>query len=136
MQYTELKEAAEKYQVLQVGFTLMNRDGQHGAYVAKTFNMYLNPLIKEHLEIERIFAFQSTALDFLLSHKFRLEAAFHEGVPYLSREEERSTVEAEIARADKTTISDIHLKLGDTAALNFVKTTRGQIEQWKNDPVS
>jgi poly(A)-specific ribonuclease len=30
-----------------------------GSYVARPYNIYLNPLLDERLEIERIFSFQS-----------------------------------------------------------------------------
>ena len=133
--YTELKEAAEKYQVLQIGFTIVKQDLQRGVYMTQAYNMFLNPLVKEHLEIERVFSFQTTAVEFLLNNHFRIDAPFLEGVPYLSREEEVGAVKAELARADKEGISDIHLRPEDTTSLNFVKETRKKIEEWRKDRV-
>ena len=78
--YTETKEAAERYQVLQIGITCVEQDHvkgtgsqsscsqpssghaclrDQGQYTVRPFNFNLSPLIAEKLDIERIFSFQS-----------------------------------------------------------------------------
>ena len=72
------------------------------------------------------------AVEFLLGHGFRMEAPFLHGVNYLSREEQETAMEMELARANKDSIVDIHLTSNEIEALNFVKRVREQIEEFKN----
>ena len=78
--YEEAKEAAEKYQILQVGLTIVIEDAEtgwcsssetlgqfnfdeltenSGKYIARPYNFFLNPILEERLDMERIFSFQS-----------------------------------------------------------------------------
>ena len=42
--YDDIKEAAEKYQILQVGFTIVEEDLKTGRYIARPYNFNLSPL--------------------------------------------------------------------------------------------
>lgn len=42
--YEDIKEAAEKYQILQVGFTIVQEDLKKGCYVARPYNFNISPL--------------------------------------------------------------------------------------------
>jgi hypothetical protein len=42
--YEDTKEAAEKYQVLQVGLTIVEEDLDHARYVVRPYNFNLSPL--------------------------------------------------------------------------------------------
>lgn len=42
--YEETKEAAEKYQILQVGLTVVSEDIEKGSYVARPYNFHLSPV--------------------------------------------------------------------------------------------
>ena len=42
--YQDTKAAAEKYQILQVGFTIVKEDLKEGCYVARPYNFNLSPL--------------------------------------------------------------------------------------------
>lgn len=74
--YEELKSAAEKYQVLQVGLTCVEEDivtgtlkhfylmtllYSHisGIYTLRPYNLYLNPVLEDRLGVQRIFSYQS-----------------------------------------------------------------------------
>lgn len=71
--YEETKVAAERYQVLQIGLTFVREDSESGKsmtarlivlillgkYIISPFNMFLNPIFTERLDIERIFSYQS-----------------------------------------------------------------------------
>ena len=92
--YLETKEAAERYQILQFGLTCVKQDVENGKYVLKPYNFDLNPLIDQRgLDIERIFSFQSGAVEFLLKVGFSMSKPFHAGVPYLSRKEAKEARE-------------------------------------------
>lgn len=42
--YEDVKSAAEKYQILQVGLTIVNEDLENGRYIARPYNFNLSPL--------------------------------------------------------------------------------------------
>jgi poly(A)-specific ribonuclease len=42
--YQAAKEAAEKYQILQVGLTIVAEDIENARYVRKPYNIYVSPL--------------------------------------------------------------------------------------------
>ncbi|MCJ1398292.1 hypothetical protein MMC11_001489 [Xylographa trunciseda] len=130
--YEEAKEAAERYQILQVGLTIVTEDAETGTYTARPYNFYLNPILEVKLDIERIFSFQSGAVEFLLSHGFNMQAPFTLGVPYLSREEEITAMDMELARQNKAGIADIHLRSDEVESIQFVRKVREDIEKWKN----
>lgn len=128
--YTEMKAAAEKYQVLQMGITTVREDVERGVYIARPYNIYLNPVVGERLNIDRIFSFQSSAVDFLMTHGFSIEGPFYNGLPYLSREEEATAIKGERTRLDRTSVADIHLNENETEALDLVRTVRQKVKKW------
>lgn len=129
--YFETKEAAERYQILQVGLTCVKQDVENGKYILKPYNFDLNPLVEQRgLDIERIFSFQSGAVEFLLKVGFDMSRLFHEGVPYLSRKEAKESRDKHAKRMDKTTIADIQVKPTETESLTFLERVRGEIKTW------
>ncbi|KAI9845244.1 MAG: hypothetical protein M1837_004999 [Sclerophora amabilis] len=130
--YSETKQAAEKYQVLQVGFTCVEQDAERGVYIARPYNFNLSPLIRERLGIERDVTFQGGAVEFLLEHRFRLEVPFTEGVPYLSRQEEVLARKNAQKRQDRSTIADIDLREDDIQGREFVQSVRTAVKTWKS----
>ena len=67
-----------------------------------------------------------------MSHKFRMEAPFLEGLPYLSREEEVTARQIAMNRQNKSSVAEIDLKEGDVEATAFVERIRSEIDNWKN----
>lgn len=129
--YLETKEAAEKYQILQIGLTCVQQDPESKKYVLKPYNFELSPLIDEPgLDLERIFSFQSGAAEFLLKTGFNLSVPFEKGVPYLSRAESQLAREKHAKRQDKTSIADIQVKPTDTASIAFLERVRQEINEW------
>ncbi|KAI9872401.1 MAG: hypothetical protein M1830_001690 [Pleopsidium flavum] len=98
----------------------------------RPYNFYLNPVMEERLDVERVFSYQSGAVEFLLSHRFRMEAPFLEGVPYLSRDEERLARRQNIARQDRFGFGDIQLKSDDFDSIDFVRRVRQEIHVWRS----
>ncbi|KZF21529.1 CAF1-domain-containing protein [Xylona heveae TC161] len=130
--YAETKEAAEKYQVLQVGITCIEQDIENSVYIARPFNFHLNPVMEEKLEVERIFSYQSGAVEFLMSHGFRMEAPFTQGVPYLSRNEEGLARKLALERQERAAnIADIKIKTDDLDSNQFMDRVRNEIEAWR-----
>ena len=129
--YLETKEAAERYQILQIGLTCVQQDFENGKYILMPYNFELSPLIDERgLDVERIFSFQSGAAEFLLKVGFDMSRPFHRGVPYLSRAEAREARDKHAKRQDKSAISDIQIKPTETESLAFLERVRSEIKVW------
>jgi poly(A)-specific ribonuclease len=129
--YEEVKEAAERYQILQIGLTCVHLDSDRDKYVVRPYNFNLSPLMEEKLDIERIFSFQSGAAEFLLSHGFDIGQPFKHGVPYLSRDEARLAKKIAVDRLDKSNYEDIQLDAGETESLEFLRRVRQAIKTWE-----
>lgn len=73
----------------------------------------------------------NVAVEFLMGNKFRIEAPFQEGVPYLSRDEEKLAMAKAVERRDRVTVpSDIDVKETDHESLQFLKVVRSGINAW------
>jgi poly(A)-specific ribonuclease len=59
-----------------------------------------------------------------------MEMPFINGVPYLSRDEERDAVALENARMNKLSIADIHLAADEVESRTFVMRVRQEITEW------
>ncbi|KAK4540188.1 hypothetical protein LTR36_009686 [Oleoguttula mirabilis] len=129
--YRETKEAAERYQILQIGITCVKQDTDSGKYILTPYNFDLNPIIEERgLDIERIFSFQSGAVEFLLKVGFDLAKPFSRGVPYLSRLECGEARDKHAKRQDKSAMADIQIKPTEVESLAFLERVRGLISAW------
>ncbi|KAL2355890.1 ribonuclease H-like domain-containing protein [Cryomyces antarcticus] len=130
--YEEVKEAAERYQILQIGLTCVHEDEQQGKYIARPYNFNINPVVEERLDVERIFSFQSGAVEFLLGCGFRMELPFTKGVPYLSRDEAKQAKKLASDRLQRSTIPDIQLAPEDSQSIEFMRRVRSEIDAWKS----
>ncbi|KAF2766079.1 CAF1-domain-containing protein [Teratosphaeria nubilosa] len=130
--YLETKQAAERYQILQFGLTCVTQDVESGKYILKPYNFDLNPLIEERgLDVERIWSYQSGAVEFLMKVGFDLNRPFRTGVPYLSRNESKEAKDKHAARNDKSSIADIQIKPTETESIAFVENVRQIIKRWQ-----
>lgn len=130
--YAEIKDAAERYQILQIGLTCVEQDTRDNKYVLRPYNFDLSPIINERgLDVERIFSFQSGAAEFLLSVGFNMNRPFTDGVPYLSRAEAKSAREKYAKRQDKSAVADIQIKPTEFEALAFLDRVRSEINTWR-----
>lgn len=67
-----------------------------------------------------------------MSHKFRMEAPFLDGLSYLSREEEATARHIAVNRQNKARIAEIDLKEGDVEAMAFIQRVRSEITTWES----
>ncbi|KAL2851591.1 ribonuclease H-like domain-containing protein [Aspergillus pseudoustus] len=129
--YKEVKEGADKYQVLQVGLTFCHEDTEKARYTLRPYNLYLSPIIDRRLEVERNWSFQSSAIEFLLENKFNMDSLYRSGVPYISREEEEKAVAKAVERQNQTTIStSLDVKETDHDSLAFLQVVRHLVDRW------
>ncbi|TID15178.1 CAF1-domain-containing protein [Venturia nashicola] len=137
--YAEAKEAAERYRIIQVGLTCVGQSDDAGAeeYVVKTSNFPLNPSLEldvgKELDLERIFSFQSGAVDFLLKNNFDFSQPFARGVSYLSRVEAITAKQNAKDRGDKSRFDDIEIAENDVQTTQFLEKVRSEIKQWRKD---
>lgn len=130
--YAETREAANRYQILQVGITCGAFDLLLGKYVLRPYNITLSPLLDERLDIEREVCIQTGAATFLLNNGFDLGAPFANGVQYLSRAEAEQAKQMAFDRFDKKNpVEDVILKPEDTDSIDFVRRVREAITKWK-----
>ncbi|KAK2794900.1 hypothetical protein FQN50_009824 [Emmonsiellopsis sp. PD_5] len=131
--YEEAKGAAEAYQVLQIGLTFAREDTETGTFSLRPYNLYLNPVIDPKLGVERRWAYQSSAVHFLMKNGFRMDAPFIDGLPYLSRLEETTAIvnlaEKEHNRAK---VADINSEDMDAESVEFLNEVRRLIDAWVN----
>ncbi|KAF2477352.1 CAF1-domain-containing protein [Lindgomyces ingoldianus] len=131
--YAEVKASAEKYHILQVGITCAKFDYINDKYVLRPYNVHISPLIDERLDIEREFAFQGGAVQFLLKNGFDIAAPFTRGVQYLSREEAERAKQMTYDRLDKKVHAEgLQLQPEEVESLEFVRKTREAIIAWKD----
>ncbi|KAI9726640.1 MAG: hypothetical protein M1828_001007 [Chrysothrix sp. TS-e1954] len=128
--YAELREAAGKYHILQVGLTCVEADVDNQQYLIRPFNINLTPLVLEDVNLERDFTFSTGAVDFLRYHGYSVEASFERGVPYMNRTESETVTKLAAARWDKADIPDIPLE-DNAEALTFMSRARTEIKQWQ-----
>jgi poly(A)-specific ribonuclease len=130
--YRETKAGAEKYQILQFGFTCATFDHIKNKYVLRPYNVNINPMLEEGFHFERDVSFQSGAVAFLREHGFDMNMPFTKGVSYLSRDEAARARQMAYDRIDRTNvIADIQLKDTDVDSLDFVRRAREAITNWK-----
>ncbi|KAF2105920.1 ribonuclease H-like domain-containing protein [Lophiotrema nucula] len=131
--YLEVKQAAERYQILQVGITTVKFDYVTNKYVLRPYNVNLSPLVGERLDIERDITFQAGAVEFLLKNGFQMDLPFTKGVQYLSRYEADRAKEMAYNRLDKkNVVEDLQLREEDVDSLDFVRRVREAIIKWKS----
>jgi len=127
--YEEIKAAAEKYQILQFGITCVQE--YDGVYVLRPYNFFLNPTVPDDLDIERIWSFQSGAVNFLLEHGFRMEAPYTKGIPYLSREEAMLVKQRLKVKLDKSKFDKDFIDIGGDDNIAFMDKIRAEISAWE-----
>ncbi|KAI0476745.1 CAF1-domain-containing protein [Xylaria cf. heliscus] len=93
--YQSVKEAAESYQILQIGFTFCKYNNISSEYEIKTIECPISPLFPSETgskaltqALNRQFTTSVSSYAFLRDHNFSFSKMLDSGVPYLSREEE------------------------------------------------
>ena len=68
-----------------------------------------------------------------MSHGFRMEAPFLDGIPYLSRNEELDARLKAAARQDKAGFAILEIPATDIETHQFMKRVRSEIDVWKDN---
>ncbi|BFZ60409.1 SAGA complex subunit Sgf73 [Saitoella coloradoensis] len=124
--YTETKEAAEKYEVIQLGLCCVRWDGLAGEYVAKPYNFSVSPIQPQRMGLDRQFVMQASAIEFLIGNGFDFNKQYREGVKYLSHADE-SIVRAKFAESSPDKIPPIHV---DARGQVFLDRLASDVKDW------
>ena len=128
--YEDIKAAAEKYQILQVGFTVVKEDLKKGRYVARPYNFNISPLTSlRERHFGREWSYHSGAISFLTRNGFKFELPIASGVQYLSRSEER-TARQNMANEEevRSKLADMDLKPEDNILIQHI---RSSVRKWQ-----
>ncbi|KAK0602730.1 hypothetical protein LWI29_036419 [Acer saccharum] len=136
VRYLKVKDSAEKFAVVQFGVCPFRWDPLKLSFVAHPHNFFIYP--RQELPFDgpaNEFLCQTTSLDFLAKYQFDFNACIHEGVSYLSREQE---VEA-LKRANliyEDGLSDSLKEARDMPVVNvvdvlFSERMKNRLSEWR-----
>ncbi|KAJ5785390.1 CAF1 family ribonuclease [Penicillium pulvis] len=129
--YTDVKAAAERYQILQIGLTICQEDSATGTYKMTPYNINLSPFVDRALDVNRDWTFMSWSMEFLMNHQFSMEILCKYGVRYLSRDEEAQCLIIASQRYNRTSaISAVDVKAADKETIDFLQAARRMINWW------
>jgi len=85
---------AERYTLIQLGLTLVGPvtrqdNGQEGRLFCASYNIFAFPYVSNELRHDPVFMCQAAALRFNAQHRVDFNTWIGQGVPYMTREEER-----------------------------------------------
>lgn len=125
--YVEYKEATERFLIIQLGLCTFTWEQAAGRYVAKPFNFYIFPTSTTgHVSSNRVFSTQAQAFDFLVKQSFDFNKWVYQGIPYMTKEEEKVYV----AAAQKKLNDDMPDIPIDDKEMDFVLAARNKIDTW------
>ncbi|KAL5351369.1 hypothetical protein ACLOAV_003226 [Pseudogymnoascus australis] len=132
-QYEDTKEAAERYQVLQIGLTCVEEDWKNGQSLSAGHDE-TETQDGDKLDIYRDITLSSSSMHFLRKNCFDIGAVFTKGISYISRKEQTQARQAFLDRQNRnSTIPDLEISPGDQATLTFYRNARKQLLEW-TDP--
>ncbi|XP_050344681.1 pre-piRNA 3'-exonuclease trimmer-like isoform X2 [Nymphalis io] len=85
--YDLIKNEVSKMIITQFGLTMFQYEREQDSYTAVGYTFHLCP--QAFGDIDQSFIFQASTLRFLCKHKFNFNKFIYEGLPYLSKTEEK-----------------------------------------------
>ncbi|KAI9102242.1 hypothetical protein K1719_023444 [Acacia pycnantha] len=92
VRYLKVKDSADKFAVVQVGVCPFRWDSASQLFVSYPYNFYVFPRQELAGLGPREFLCQTASIDFLAKYRFDFNACIHEGISYLSREQESEAI--------------------------------------------
>ncbi|KAG5027389.1 Poly(A)-specific ribonuclease PARN [Glycine max] len=140
VRYLKVRDSAAKFAVVQFGVCPFRWDPSNHSFVAHPHNFYVFP----RQEIAGLgpcdeFLCQTTSMDFLAKYQFDFNACIHEGISYLSREQEREALRSLNSTYDSSEWSDIgklknvrDIPLLSTADILFTARMKNKFGEWRD----
>ncbi|KAL9319931.1 hypothetical protein ACSQ67_011770 [Phaseolus vulgaris] len=139
VRYLKVRDSATKFAVVQFGVCPFRWDSSNNSFVAYPHSFYVFPR-QEHAGLGPCdeFLWQTTSMDFLAKYQFDFNACIHEGISYLSREQERkalrslnSTYDSEWS--DICKLKDVRdMPLLSAADILFTARMKNKFREWRD----
>ncbi|KAH1197185.1 Poly(A)-specific ribonuclease PARN [Glycine max] len=139
VRYLKVRDSATKFAVVQFGVCPFRWDPSNHSFVAYPHNFYVFPRQQlAGLGPCDEFLCQTTSMDFLAKYQFDFNACIHEGISYLSREQERkalrslnSTYDSEWSDIGK--LKDVRdIPLLSAADILFTARMKNKFSEWRD----
>jgi hypothetical protein len=82
---------AERYSLIQLGLTLVSRseNGHEGKLICHSYNLFAFPYVCNEIKRDPVFMCQASALNFNARHRVDFNTWIGQGIPYMTREDEK-----------------------------------------------
>lgn len=138
VRYLKVKDSVEKFSVLQFGVCPFRWDASTHSFVAYPYNFYIFP--RQEVPIggpSYEFLCQTTSIDFLARYQFDFNACIHEGISYLSRQQEHEALRR-LDKAYEDELSDAQfnpkevrdIPLNRVADILFCERMKNRFKEW------
>ncbi|OVA01058.1 Ribonuclease CAF1 [Macleaya cordata] len=140
VRYLKVKDSVEKFAVVQFGVCPFKWDSSKESFIAHPYNFYIFP--RKELPFDgpaHEFLCQTTSIGFLAKYQFDFNACIHEGISYLSREQEAEALgRLNLAYEDELSNSAGHLKESRdsssvrSADILFTWRMKNRFSEWRD----
>ncbi|XP_050140245.1 poly(A)-specific ribonuclease PARN-like isoform X1 [Malus sylvestris] len=138
--YLKVKDSAEKFAVLQFGVCPFRWDSSKRSFIAHPHNFYIFPRQELPLAGPAFeFLCQTTSIDFLAKYQFDFNVCIHEGISYLSREQESEALrrlslayDDELLARCSNLKEHTHLPVVKMADTLFAERMKNSFTEWRD----
>ncbi|RDX61631.1 Poly(A)-specific ribonuclease PARN, partial [Mucuna pruriens] len=139
VRYLKVRDSAAKFAVVQFGVCPFRWDPSNHSFIAHPHNFYVFP----RQELAGLgpcdeFLCQTTSMDFLATYQFDFNACIHEGISYLSREQERTALRSlnstyDSEWSDICKLKDVRdIPLVSMADILFTARMKNKFSEWRD----
>ncbi|CAA22437.1 triman, ribonuclease involved in priRNA formation Tri1 [Schizosaccharomyces pombe] len=129
--YELLRKSSIRYTILQIGITFIYLQN-NGKSSCIPVNINVSPLVKDELHLKRDFCSEASSIKFLIQQGFDFNKQLTEGVPYLSRIEERNLID----KVNERSTDDLTSSILDACDEEILVDARNQIKNWLSSELS
>ncbi|XP_031481091.1 poly(A)-specific ribonuclease PARN isoform X1 [Nymphaea colorata] len=138
VRYLKVKDSAEKFAVVQFGVCPFRWEDSSQTLIAYPHNFYIFPRKELSFDLpSHEFLCQTTSIGFLAKHQFNFNTCIHEGISYISREQEIEVVQYFRSNDDRQSVDyykeDKNMWLTRTADLLFTERMKLRFREWRDD---
>lgn len=141
IRYLKVKDSAEKFAVLQFGVCPFRWDSLKQSFIAHPHNFFVFPRQEIQLDGPSYeFLCQTTSMDFLAKYQFDFNACIHEGISYLSREQEdearkrlKSLYGDQLTSLPHDLNENMDLPLVRVADVLFTERMKKRLSKWRDE---
>ncbi|CAK8565755.1 unnamed protein product [Lathyrus sativus] len=139
VRYLKIRDSASRFAVVQFGVCPFRWDSSNQSFVAYPYNFYIFP----RQELDGFgpcneFLCQTTSINFLAKYQFDFNVFIHEGISYLSREQEKEAIRSLNSMHDNECSDNSKLNgVRDLPSVNmadilFVERMKNKFSEWRD----